>query len=349
MDIKLVNYNLTKDLKYSNLTIKFSLNKDNKNKKEISSQQFHSITLSTLINSLRRVIITQIPIYAFAPELIQIDKNISILNNDQYKLKFSQIPILNIISDLFYINKINDYKEFAVSKEINKYKKIEIYINQKNTDLFPKNITTNDIVYIIDDKVTTSPYNKNFPILLTKLRQNEELRCKLIGVIGIGEQNNIWSSVSNIFFYNKENDYFLNINSNGQLTEFEIINKACQNIIYNLENTKNKIHLYLDTLNKINQENNLDKIKLTLPDITIGNLINDQLQNNENIKNSGICRPTYLQNDVIINIEFSDIILSKFENAKKNNEIIKAVFDNCINNIIETYKILNLKIQKLNK
>lgn len=338
MDIKLVNYNPAKDLKYSNLTL------------ELSSKSLN-VDLHVIINSLRRVIITQIPTYAFVPELMQFEKNTTILNNDQYRLKFSQLPILNISNNLFQIDKINDYKEFAASKEINKYKKIELYINQKNNDLFLKNVTTNDILYIIDDKIVESPYNKKYPILLTKLKQNEELKCKLIGVIGIGEQNNIWSSVSNVFFKNENNNYYLNINSNGQMTEFEIVDKACNNLIYNLENIKNKIHLYLDTI-EINT-NQSKKIQLTLADMTIGSLINNQLQNNKKIKFSGICKPTYLYNDIVINIEFEDGILSKAEsnirNAEENNKIIKAIFDNCIDDIIEIYKNLNIKIQKLNK
>lgn len=332
MDIEIINYNITKGLQYSNLTLKIKVNKDG----------IDYDILRIVINSLRRTILTNIPQYAFVPELMQFEKNTTIINNDQYRLKFSQIPILNITNDIINLDKIENYKEFITSNNTLNTNKIEIYINQTNPDIFIKNVTTNDITYMIDNERVDNPYNKEYPILLTKLKKNEELQCKLIGVIGTADNNNIWSSVTNMHFTQDETtkEYTLIINSNGQINEFDIIDKACQKIIYDLKQIENNIYLYLDTIDDFDKN-----IHIILPNLTIGNLINIELQNNKNVKFSGICKSTFLQNEVIINIEF-DINIFETENAKDNFKIIKSVFNVCINNLIEIYTKLNLQVQK---
>ena len=47
------------------------------------------------INTLRRVILTLVPTFAFDPENIIIEKNTSVYNNDYMRLRLSSIPLIN--------------------------------------------------------------------------------------------------------------------------------------------------------------------------------------------------------------------------------------------------------------
>ena len=49
-----------------------------------------------LVNTLRRVIYQDIPIYAFEPNKIIFKKNSSVFNNDHIRQRISTFPIINI-------------------------------------------------------------------------------------------------------------------------------------------------------------------------------------------------------------------------------------------------------------
>lgn len=61
-------------------------------------------------------------------------------------------------------------------------------------------VTTNDIQYYEDNKLVQHKYNKNYPIVLIKLRPLEVFKCKLKAVLGVGERNAIWASANNAYY-----------------------------------------------------------------------------------------------------------------------------------------------------
>ena len=78
----------TKDLEYSNLTLRIT-------GKSVSE---------VLVNTFRRIVLSNIPTYAFAPECMIFDKNTSIFNNDQMKVRLMQLPILKTKLNLSYLH-----------------------------------------------------------------------------------------------------------------------------------------------------------------------------------------------------------------------------------------------------
>lgn len=327
--LNIKNYNKTKDLKYSNLTYEIIIN-NYKNPNNI-------------LNALRRTILTEIPIYAFEPNIMQFYKNTSIKNNTQLRDDFSQIPILNLPHEQFYMQPINDYLEYLNSDEYKNENKIEIYITVKNDtkDYLP--ITTNDnryVKYVFNNEVIDNPYNKKYPILLLKLKPNQELNCKLIGVLGIGKVNYIWSSVSNCHFTydndnnndNKKKKFLLYINSNGQLDEFDIFDKACDNIIYNLKLINNNINAFLNN----SSNRNINQFNISLYNSSLAKLINDQLQTDKNIKFAGLEQPNLLEKLYIMKIILND---------KLDINDIKNIIDNNINILMNMFT----ELKKLNK
>jgi len=335
-NLKTINYNKRKDLKYSNLTYEITINKyDNP---------------INILNSLRRTIMCEIPIYAFEPSIMIFNKNTSIKNNTQLRDDFSQIPIYDFKHDNYYMNPIDDYMEYIQSKEYQNENKIEMYISVKNETKDYLSITTNSefVKYVVNNEVVENPYSKKYPILLLKLKPNQELNCKLVGVLGIGRINTIWSAVSNCYVnYEKEdittskaknNKFKLVINSNGQLDEYDIFDKACDNIIYNLRLLNNKINSFLNNI----EDNKINQFEISLYNSALSKLINDQLQLDNKVKYAGLQQPNLLEK-----LYKMKIILDKEYEIKD----IKEIIDNNINKLINMFselKDLNVKEMKKN-
>ena len=111
--------------------------------------------------------------------------------------------------------------------------------------------------------------------------------------------------------YDKEDEMILSINSQGQINEFVIFDKAMDNIIFNLEMNINKIKSYISTIT-----DKISSFTITLDDMTIGKLINDQLQQDKRIKYAGIYQPSYLEQFINIKIELDNV---------NNNEMKKFI------------------------
>lgn len=235
--------------------------------------EFNGDINNIIMNTLRRVIIELIPVYAFDKEDIKISKNTSIYNNDYMKLRLSQFPIYNIDNNINNINKVSSLEE-ATNLSSYEYKlenieKIQTIENLKNIEksnnftmtINVKN-TTNTIMNITTDSTTTSyyynginvssPYKK--PLLIIKLKPNEEFNCTAISSLNIGLKNIIYSPVS-VCVFSEINlkKFLLNIESLKQISERELIIRACDII-------KIKINNLIDIIIKKINTYNSDKI-----------------------------------------------------------------------------------------
>lgn len=289
-----------------------------------------------IVNTIRRTIFSQIPQYAFEPSVMQFTVNTSIMNNDMLRSYLSQFPIYDIDSERCYIEPITDYIEYTKkSLEYNEDKHIDMYIGVKNTTNKIIQVTTNDIKYVINNEMVKNPYNEKYPLLIVELKPGQEINCKLVGVIGIPQKDIIFSPVSNCYYtyenkdktINKvdDNKFIFNIFSTGQLTEYKILDKACDNIIYNLQLLNNKIKAFLNNTN----ENVINRFDIPLINSSICKLINDQLQLDSKVKYAGLEQPSLLDRFYKMKI-----ILDK---SYKIDDIIDII-DNNINILIKIYE-----------
>jgi hypothetical protein len=128
-----------------------------------------------ILNTLRRVIMELIPIYAFDKTDITITKNTSIYNNDYMKLRISQFPIFNVENDISNIDKCMDLEyESNLTvfdqqiENIEKQKELEIIENVKKAQNFIINI---------DIKNTTN--NSNSDSDISSLEKNTSKKPKI--------------------------------------------------------------------------------------------------------------------------------------------------------------------------
>ena len=159
--------------------------------------EIHNIDTS-IVNGLRRILISDIPIVAFYDHhkngTIEILENTGALNNDEISHRISMIPIHLRESEL------DDFQNGVSSFEI-------LIEADKEQD-----ITTDDIVVRMNDKNVRTldyfPHNviTNAPELITRLRRNEKLKIKATGMKGTARIHTCFSIVSAPAYYFKENE-----------------------------------------------------------------------------------------------------------------------------------------------
>lgn len=310
IDVKIKKYTPRKDFNSSSLCVEFT-GKDVNHK---------------IINTISRVASNNVPTYAFHPQLINIEENTCPAFDNQYlQLRLSQLPLYDLPLDLIYLNDkfwksyiYNDQHRDRHPKE----QEVKAYVNYHNNSNEIKYVTTNDLNLYVDG-IPFNTYNKEYPILLIKLRPNDTFKCNMTACIGIGEAHTIFKSSVNSYATYTDTNYELNLQSNGQESEFIILLKSCKHIVKRIENIKTQLE------NKVkNKELKNEKTVLLVidnEDHTIGEVLNYELQNNENLF-SAVSKPNHLIKSMLF----------KIESLKP---------DNILNDIFSTFEIL---IKKFN-
>jgi DNA-directed RNA polymerase subunit L len=236
-----------------------------------------------ILNTLRRTIMELVPTYAFDKKDIDITKNTSIYNNDYMRLRLCQFPIIGVENDIKTIERsaeleytanistfekkiedINILEQKERDTKAEKSQNLIMYINVKNTTSDVLCLTTNDqgVKFYYKGKIIESPYK--LPLLVVKLKPGEEFICTATSSLNIGlkETNHMPTAVC-VFSEPSESEpiYKFNIESLKQLSEKEIISRACKIIDLKMINFKDvlisKITEYHSE--KITDDYNLEK------------------------------------------------------------------------------------------
>ena len=296
---------------------------------------------SSVVNTLRRLCYDYVPIYAFPVENIKIEKNTSIFNNDQMKLRLSQItiPKLNIpvyyLEDVFWkdVNFTNPQRV----KHPQDNKVLELYVHAENTTKDILNVTTNHIKLFENGIELKDKFSQNFPHLIIQLRPGEVFSCNCPGILGIGKLNAIWCAAGNVYFKELNNDkYELTVESQGQMDEYEILHKACRIVKEKIEVTKKLVKDKYDE--SIMEKTDILEIQLYNEDHTLGGIINRCLQDNKHVVFSGLSKPNFLIDTMLIRFktkkenpikplnETLDYIIELFDNIQRKIEDLAADF-----------------------
>ena len=295
-----------------------------------------------IINSLRKVCIDQIPIYALHRSKIKILRNSSIFDGTDMEVRLSQLPIKRVNHDinllpLKYYKNVN----FADPKlERHPYDKlnIEYYLNIKNNG--PEKtlyVTTNDLRISINNDIVENNkmYQGDEKITLIELCPGEEFECSMKGVLAVGELDSIFNASNSYYDEITENKYIFNIESNGQFTEYELLEKGIQIIIEKLKIIKE--NLLDNQYSIILTENNLARIVIINEDETCGGPINYILQNMKEVIFSGVSRPNLLEKNIALTF------------CVNNNYKLIDILGLAIDKTIELYNNIKKKVVNLSK
>lgn len=322
-----------------------------------------------VLNTLRRIILTLVPTFAFDPENIIIEKNTSVYNNDYMRLRLSNLPIINqsykpnkmiIKNDYSILNTVLELEEEAntanyenknnlTKEEEEKRKKnlknildnFQIVINAKNDTSEIISITTNSdsVKFIIDNKQIESIYPN--PILFLKLKpqqsrlniKGEEFKATCLSSINIPLKNAIYQSCLCSYEEINANKFELKICSFRQISEEMIINYACKIIIMKLEKIKEKL---INSIKKYDKEDILKEAQIIIDNEnhTMGNLITRVIQDHPDIEFCGYNIDHLYVNELTIRYK---------TNGKNIIDILDISFDYLIN----LFNHLILQIEKL--
>ena len=320
-----------------------------------------------ILNTLRRVILTLVPTFAFDPENIIIEKNNSVFNNDYMKLRLSSMPLINkyyepnkmtIKNDSSILHNVLELEEAANSannenkntltkeEEANKkenFKKLldnlQINIDAKNDTSDILSITTDSAKFTIDNKQIKSIFPN--PILLLKLKpqqsrlhiKGEEFKATCISSLNIPLRNANYLSCLCSYDEVDPNKFELKICSFRQISEETIINHACKIIIMKLEKIKEKI---INDIKKHNNDKALVEAKLIIvnENHTMGNLITRVIQEHPDIEFCGYNVDHLYVNELTLRY-------------KTNGKSIIDILETSINYLINLYNHLITQIDKL--
>jgi len=255
-----------------------------------------------LLNVLRRVMMEDIPSFAFNKDNINISKNSSVYNNDYMRNRLENIPLIdvNFKLDLEEYNSLRKYtrgrkafEEYIEENEDDNENFFTIYSNIKNDKDTFMSVTSDDIEFFDGEKKVKSFY-KN-PILIIRLKPGEEFEFSAKADKGISLNHSRYSVVGMCCYEMiNENEFIFKVEPRGQLSISEILSRACKIIRYRIELILNKIKKIKFT------SDNHGKIILNNEDHTFGNLIARGLQDHKNIEFAGYKLDHLLIRDVTI-------------------------------------------------
>jgi|TARA_B100000497_G_C7654370_1_gene393820 DNA-directed RNA polymerase subunit L len=238
----------------------------------------------SILNGIRRVLLMDIPILGFIgngiDSTVNIIKNTTVLNNEIIANRIALIPL--------------DITEEYNDKFIFDENKFEIELNESCSETEGiKLITTKNLIVKQDGKEI-----KNFfksPIMITKLRKNEELHLKAEAVKETGRKNASFNIISGITVFNKPKNEFVKTKSiieqerdyiDGEyIFEFELINNTISHkymLLKAIDVLINKLVTLIDKATIEKYENNNLTYDFNIPDEndTIGNIIQSYVFNN---------------------------------------------------------------------
>lgn len=347
----------------SNENIQLKTYKFDINVEEVEYKEAHDVYASLLsvkfsgkdynlkiVNSLRRASQVNVPTYAIAQELIKIETNTTIAyNNDYMKLRLSNLPVLGIDSELYFLpekywnkNTINfsDLKREKYPTERN----VEFWINIHNNSANELEVTTRDIKMYIDGEQSTHVYNKIAPMLLINLRPNERFKCHMKAVLATGERSVIWEASRNSYYDYEDADedemgepkfIILTVEGNNQCNEYEILVRSCKYLMKKYTDLKNDLESKIASKQILPEK--IIHLKLTNENHTVAEPLNYEFQDHDDIIRSGVSKPDQLVKSMLITVEATP----------KAKTPIYAMIE-CIDNLIKKLSHIGKLIDDMN-
>ena len=269
------------------------------------------------LNTIGRIAVKRIPAYAYAKELIKIEKinpdsgyHDSIpFNHDMMRDRLKNTPVINIDPGIAFLHerywKGVDYR--STDREIHENeKRIEVYIDAMNRAAESDSesiihVTTNDAKIYIDDVLVPSLYSKEYPLLIISLKPKEAFKCSMRAVLGLGITDACWDACSN-FCYDQEtipNKTIMKFEAASQFNEYILVDRALEYFRIRTKLLKDEIHrMFLLEKNPSNRF----QIMIKDEDHTMGEVINYEIQSHDDILKSSISKPDHLIRQIVLEV-----------------------------------------------
>jgi len=151
-----------------------------------------------LANALRRIMIAEVPTMAI--DLVEIEENTSVLFDEFLAHRLGLVPLISTEVDRFNYTQECNCKETRCTRC-----SVEFRLDVKcSPDVGQINVTSNDLVVVNEYSVKPVNYNKdetgeeamtadNPPILIAKLRTDQQIKLTAIARKGVGKDHSKWT------------------------------------------------------------------------------------------------------------------------------------------------------------
>jgi DNA-directed RNA polymerase subunit L len=326
-----------------------------------------------IVSTLRRVIMSLIPCYAFNVNNIKITSNTSVFVNDMLKLRFSNFPIYlrkELNQKYKNLKKLEHVQVINPHNTIEQFQKLEYKANlgsaeidRSSESLEKENIKDNLIIAInvknvestIMDVMTNTPGVKYYykseqishiystPLLLVQLQPGQELSCSMTADLNIAMSNAIYRPCSLCHAVELDKNTFdFTLMSKRQVSERDMFMRACEIIKVKAIHARQIFHENISKYTN-NEENThtddvtshfrIGKIMIEGEQHTMGNLLARYIQDHPDIINGGYKVGHPNVNNCEIGYE-----------SKKN---ILDIIDDVTNQIVAIYDNIHDQIEKL--
>jgi DNA-directed RNA polymerase subunit L len=299
----------------------------------------------TIVNALRRVALQEVPTYAFHPSMIKITANDTVRNNDMLRKDYlCQICIPDLKHDVIYLpRRYWEDIEYTEMKKEDRYEKdnldIVIVVSAHNDTTDNMFVMTHEHVKYYENGELKDKFTKEESELIAELRPNEALYFTAKAVVGVNAETNkgggIFAAARQAFIERLDEegtkeiseedvDYKLVINSLGQLTELEILKRACIILNKKLDDIKIKI---MDALKSYVEIKDRIKIKIDNESHTLGNLLEYVIQGHSKVIGCAYTKPDHLVESILLTIEVAGDKDDIVKIINQSIDYLKNVFD----------------------
>lgn len=295
---------------------------------------------NAVVNGLVRSALNDVPTYAFPPERILIEENTSVFDNDEMRNRLEQLRIPNVDVPVQYLKLdywLNaDYTDPDRELHPDDNMILEFVVNKTNDTDKIMNVTTNDLQCYINGEEDDTKFNKDYPQLIIKLKPTQSFICSARGVLGCGQAKDIWSAASNAFLSTEdEKTYKLTVRSAGQIDEYQILINCCVIAKSKFKDLREKIEQEDELVKMVEKEKEMHLL-LNHETFTIPNIINNALQDHPDTVYSGVSKPDWYKNEMLI----------KFTTSKANP--LKTLFS-VLDDLHDFYDKLEKEFVKMAK
>lgn len=269
-----------------------------------------------VINTLRRVGMTDVPVYSF--DQVDITENKSIFNNDYMRLRIRTLPVPNVENKVTYLDdeQLDSVKDTIMEGDEEQEENADIAIGDDNIDYNQVRQVVSDTYDMItmfldienkkEDIMSVTTENCSFykngqeikniykdPLLLIKLKKDQKIKLSAISKLGKEKLSSLFSAVS-ILTYKEltENKFQMILESRGQVSEYRVLYVACMNVIQMMQNILEQIPKNNSDMEGQLHSNNLDH--------TYGNLLVTGMLQHKDVEFAGYAKPHLLDNKIII-------------------------------------------------
>jgi DNA-directed RNA polymerase subunit L len=297
---------------------------------EINSNEIIKVSM---VNALRRVMLTNIPMYGILRDNIDFVENTSLFDNDYLGHRLTFIPLINTLEVdydkvILSINKVNDSHE-----------QMDVYLSdfEVNNDLKIEDIA------------------KYPAMLLTVLNPGQKLECSMKLTNGTcKDYGSSFSTVSTAVYYFKHDEtsedpqrerkfkrdkkgniktYVMNIEATGQYNSLEIFNLAIDTCIKKLNDIKDDIIHKKGMIVEFHRNHRTIGVRLIMngENSTIGNLLTQYILDEDKDIVCGYTEPHPFDKLIYIDINYQD---NTFDQIRK---LVVKVIDK-LNGLFEQLK-----------